>query len=133
MHPARVVDARGAEVGRVQAVELVTVGQRRGLGVSGGDRRYAVAVDVPSATVHLGTSDDLLTDGVGIHDLCWVDAPVAPVGIRSPCRPEPTAVPRPATFTGTGVTFATRQPRVAPGQSVVLYDGDYVLGGGIAG
>jgi tRNA U34 2-thiouridine synthase MnmA/TrmU len=38
----------------------------------------------------------------------------------------------PATFDGSVVTFAERQRRVAPGQSVVLYRGDEVLGGGIA-
>ena len=52
LRPGRVVDATGAEVGRVEAVELVTVGQRRGLGLAGGGApRYAVDVDVASATV----------------------------------------------------------------------------------
>ncbi|MBW3579936.1 MAG: tRNA 2-thiouridine(34) synthase MnmA, partial [Actinobacteria bacterium] len=51
----RVVDLDGVEVGRVPAVELVTVGQRRGLGLAGGgEARYAVAVDVASARVTIG-------------------------------------------------------------------------------
>ena len=131
LHPGRVVDARGSELGSVDAIELVTVGQRRGLGVSGGDRRYAVAVDVAGATVHLGTADDLLTDAVRITELCWVDEPVA-AGTAVAVQAGAHGRPRPGTFTGHGVTYAGRHPRVAPGQSVVLYDGDWVLGGGLA-
>src|SRR5688500_13943619 len=51
----RVVDAGGREVGRVDAVELVTIGQRRGLGLPGGHApRYVVGVDVAAATVVVG-------------------------------------------------------------------------------
>jgi tRNA-specific 2-thiouridylase len=131
LHPARVLDQGGAEIGRVDAVELVTVGQRRGLGVGGGDRRYAVDVDVPARTVRVGTRDDLLVDGVEIADLCWVDNPPAmgdPVMVQVGAHGHP----REATFTGTGLAFAAPQTRVAPGQSVVLYAGDDVLGGGLA-
>jgi tRNA-specific 2-thiouridylase len=131
LHPARVLDQGGAEIGRVDAVELVTVGQRRGLGVSGGDRRYAVDVDVVSRTVRVGTRDDLLVEAVEIADLCWVDKPPAmgdPVSVQVGAHGHP----REATFTGTGVAFAAPQTRVAPGQSVVLYAGDDVLGGGLA-
>ena len=52
LHPARVVDEDGREVGRTDAVELVTIGQRRGLELAGGgDRRFVVDVDVAAATV----------------------------------------------------------------------------------
>ena len=55
LHPARVVDTTGAEVGSVDAVELVTIGQRKGLGVVGaGAPRYAVAVDVQTGHGHGG-------------------------------------------------------------------------------
>jgi tRNA-specific 2-thiouridylase len=132
LHPARVLDHAGAEVGRVDAVELVTIGQRRGLGVGGGDRRYVVAVDVPARTVRVGAIDELLVDGVEIADLCWVDT--APdIGTSVAVQVGAHGRPRAATFTGTGVAFDSPQTRVAPGQSVVLYAGDDdVLGGGIA-
>jgi len=131
LHPARVVDDTGAELGRVDAVELVTIGQRRGLGVGGGDRRYAVDVDVPARTVRIGSRDDLLVDGVAITDLCWVDTAPA-VGTDLTVQVGAHGRPRSATYTGPGVTFAVPQTRVAPGQSVVLYAGDDVIGGGIA-
>ena len=52
-------------MGRVDAVELVTVGQRRGMGHStDGKRRFALSVDVRSATVVVGTADEVLVDEV---------------------------------------------------------------------
>jgi tRNA-specific 2-thiouridylase len=56
--PGRVVDVTGAEVGRVDAIELVTVGQRKGMELAGAaEPRYAVAVDMPAATVTVGSAD----------------------------------------------------------------------------
>lgn len=132
LHPARVVDADDNEVGRIGAVELVTIGQRRGLGVGGGERRYAVDIDVPGRTVRIGSADDLLTDTVELVDRCWVHDPPAP-GTAVTVQAGAHGRPRPAVFTGTGVEFVAPHTRVAPGQSVVLYAGDDdVLGGGIA-
>jgi tRNA-specific 2-thiouridylase len=127
LHPGRLVDTAGRDVGQVDAVELVTVGQRRGFGSAGGARRYALAVDTADATVTVGSLDDLLVDRVRLTGLSWVDAAVTgPVLVQ--CSAHGPAVP--ATFDGEHVTFAARQRAVAPGQSVVLYDHDDVLGGG---
>jgi tRNA-uridine 2-sulfurtransferase len=128
LHPARLVDTAGHDVGRVDAVELVTVGQRRGLGAGGGPRRYALAVDVADATVTVGSLDDLAVERVRLSELSWVDASVTGT-VLVQCSAHGPAVP--ATFDGEHVTFAARQRAVAPGQSVVLYDDDDVLGGGI--
>jgi tRNA-specific 2-thiouridylase len=129
LHAGRVVDVAGVEVGRVDAVELVTVGQRRGLGTGGGARRYAVRVDTAAATVTVGDAGDLLADSVELGALSWVDRPVTgPVEVQASAHGEPVR----ATFDGTAVRFDAAQRRVAPGQSVVMYRGDEVLGGGIA-
>jgi tRNA-specific 2-thiouridylase len=131
LHPGRVVDAvSGEEVGRVAAVELVTVGQRRGLGVSGGSRpRYAIDVDLPSATVTVGPADRLLTDGLDLDDVAWVAGPLEG-GLTA--QTSAHGVPRPATVAGDRLTWATPGPRVAAGQAVVFYEGDEVVGGGVA-
>ncbi len=130
--PGRVVDGSGAEVGRVPAVELVTVGQRRGLGLAGGsDARYAVDVDVASATITVGHAHDLLAAEVVLTALSWVGGPVeGAVLVQTSAH----GAPRPGSFdTGARlVCFDRPAPRVAPGQSVVLYRGDQVLGGGVA-
>jgi tRNA-specific 2-thiouridylase len=130
--PGRVVDhATGAPVGHVDAVELVTVGQRRGLGLPGGsDPRYVLDVDVASATVTVAPPSALLVDHVRLDAMAWADGPIGGT-VLSQCSAH--GAPRPGTFdvaTST-LTWETPQRRVAPGQSVVLYDGDEVLGGGL--
>ena len=131
VHPGRVVDATtGRELGAVDAVELVTVGQRRGIGASG-ERRYVVSVDVGASTVSVGPPDALLTDRVEVRDLTWSGAPVergTSVQIQTSAHGEAVA----ATFDGAGIVFDDPRRRVAPGQSVVLYRDDLVLGGGVA-
>jgi tRNA-specific 2-thiouridylase len=129
LHPGRLVDTSGRTVGSVDALELVTVGQRRGLGSAGGERRYALAVDTSSATVTVGSLDDLLVDHVRLADVVWTGDPAAGQ-VLAQCSAH--ARPVPATFDVDIVWFAERHRAVAPGQSVVLYDGDDVLGGGIA-
>jgi tRNA-specific 2-thiouridylase len=129
LHPGRVVDSSGAEVGRVDAVELVTVGQRRGMGGGGAQRRYALSVDPHSATVVAGGVDELLTDRVELDDLAWHDgAATGPVSVQCSAHGRPVE----AEVHGTTVRFAHPHRRVAPGQSVVFYRDNEVLGGGRA-
>ena len=139
LHPGRVVDAAGSPVGTVTAVELVTVGQRRGLHLAGGaTQRYAVDVDVPGRTVRVGSARDLEVERTAVVAPVWADGPV-----RGPVRAQTSAhgEARPAHVapdeSGDGVTVTWQAPvrRVAPGQAVVLYDaatGELVLGGGTA-
>jgi tRNA-uridine 2-sulfurtransferase len=133
LRPARVVDTAGNDVATIEAVELVTVGQRRGLGVSGTTAVYAVDVDTDAGVVTVGGLDDLMRTEQAIDALTWVGAPVCAgetVLVQTSAHGEASA----ATLTGDGVEWQTRQRRVAPGQSVVLYatDNDRVLGGGLA-
>ncbi len=130
-HAGAVVDPHGHVLGAHDGVEMFTIGQRRGLGVAAGTRRYVVDIDVATATVTLGDRDDLLRDRVLVRDFCAVDA--SPVGRRdlvAQVRAHGTQAA--CTFDGTTVQFATPQPRVAPGQVVALYAGDALVGGGIA-
>jgi tRNA-uridine 2-sulfurtransferase len=135
-HPAAVVDTAGTPVGEVAAVELVTIGQRRGLGLpGGGPKRFVVDIDRAAAVVVVGDEADVLRPGVAVRDISWVDGPVAgPVRVQCSAH----GVAQPATVELDGGVLAVRwdapQRRVAPGQSVVLYDPSdtSVLGGGIA-
>ncbi len=129
--PGRVVDTEGTEVGRVDAVELVTVGQRRGLGLPGRGRepRFAVAVDAGTATVTVGRREDLLDTELALTDLVWADGPVrGPVLAQCSAHGEV----RTGVLDGDVLRWDRPQPRVAPGQSVAFYTGDEVLGGAIA-
>lgn len=133
--PGRVVDRRGVEVGRVEAVELVTIGQRRGLGLAGGGHpRYVVDVDRAAATIVVGDRDDLLVAEQPIEGLRWTHEPVAGE-LRVQCSAHGRAVPATLVEHGSGqgvVRWHEPQRRVASGQSVVAYEGDEVVGGAIA-
>jgi tRNA-specific 2-thiouridylase len=130
-----VVDTAGNRLGEVESVELVTVGQRKGIGLpGGGPKRYVVDVDVASGTVTVGSGSDLLRDELVVDRMTWVDrAVVGPVRVQ--CSAHGQAVP--AAITEDDGTIVVRwdepQRRVAPGQSVVVYDptDTRVLGGGI--
>lgn len=132
LHPGRAVDTAGRPVGDVPAVELVTVGQRRGLHLpGGGGRRYALEVDVATATVVVGGAEDLLVGAVRLEPAWCGDEPAAgtPVAVQASAH----AGVVPARWLGGGeVAFDRPARRIAPGQAVVLYDGDVVLGGGPA-
>jgi tRNA-specific 2-thiouridylase len=137
----RLVDRAGAEVGEVEAVELVTVGQRRGLGTAGdGSPRYALEVDVPAATVVVGGLEELLVTGERTRGWTWVDDAARARGLEAPegLVAQASAHGAPTALAGidgpagaVALHWAEPQRRVAPGQSLVLYDGDVVLGGGV--
>ena len=133
MHPARVVDRAGVAVGEVAAVELVTIGQRRGLGgVGGGDKRYAVDVDVAGRTVVVGDERDLLVDEVTVAGVEWT-GPALGNGDALLAQASAHGRPFAVRFLGGGrLACVEPQRRVAPGQTVALYDGDAVVGAGIA-
>jgi tRNA-specific 2-thiouridylase len=132
--PGRVVDGTtGAEVSRVDAVELVTIGQRKGIGLPGGSTtpRYVTDVDVQRATITVGSARDLLHDLVVLRDVVWADAPVSG-SVVAQCSAHGDV--HRGSFDPATNTLAWDEPRrrVAPGQAVVLYDGAVVAGGGIA-
>ncbi len=142
LHAGRVVDAAsGDAAGEVDAVELVTVGQRRGMGHGDdGRRRYVVAVDVPRRRVTVGPPEAAEADQVGIGRVTWVGEPLAP-GARAiaQCsahgRPMDCTVDGGAGDDGRTVRFDGPQRLVAPGQTVALYDPDTpdaVVGAGTA-
>ncbi len=133
LRSARVVDMSGTQVGSVDAVELVTVGQRKGLGGAGGsDKRYVVNVDTHGGVVTVGEPADLLVRNVALHTVVW--GPGVCESGSYLAQPSAHGVPVSCVFdASTGVvTFSEPHVRIAPGQTVVLYRSDVVAGGGIA-
>ncbi len=140
LRPARLVEADGREVGAVESIELVTLGQRKGLDLGGdGQRRYAIDIDHGTATVTVGPRAALDVPAQAINGLDWSADPV-----DGPFEVQVSAHGRTATADlvtvdaaeddGDAVlVWSEPQRRVAPGQSVVLYHGDRVVGGGTAG
>ena len=134
--PGTVVDREGAELGRVDAIEMVTIGQRRGIGLpGGGPKRYVVDVDVPAGVVTVGDDADLYRESVSVVDTTWVDAPFegrALVQCSAHGATHEATVQ--ANDGGIDVRWTEPQRRIAPGQSVVVYDlhDRRVIGGGTA-
>jgi len=124
-------------VGDVPAVELITVGQRKGLGGSGGaPTRYVVDVDVPARRVTVGSRADLLVGALTVKEWRWVEGATPGhvlVQVSAHGRPRAAAL-EPAGEDGVTVRWTQPERRVAPGQSVVAYDptDTFVLGGGVA-
>jgi tRNA-specific 2-thiouridylase len=136
LHSAELVDASSGEVvGTVPAGELVTVGQRRGLGVAvDGRRRYALAVDVRSRRITVGTSADVVGRRVELDRVSWVGPVLAP-GRRAYAQTSAHGVAAACLWEGDAVVFDEPQPLVAPGQTVALYDDadpDAVVGAAVA-
>lgn len=134
--PARIVDRGGAHLGGTDAVQLVTIGQRRGLGLAGGGpKRYVVDVDRSAATVVVGDEADLLVEATRVHAPVWADRAVSGT-VLAQCSAHGTSRPAVVGADGDGVVVRWQDPqrRVAPGQSVVFYDPTdrYVYGGGAA-
>jgi tRNA-specific 2-thiouridylase len=130
MRAGDVVDAGGDLLGRHSGVASFTIGQRRGVGVAIGERRYVVDIDATTATITLGSRAELLRDRVEVRDLTFVDGELGDRMLHAQMRAHGDAIE--ARLDGSTVHFARPQPRVAAGQVVALYDGDTLVGGGIA-
>ncbi|WCO66406.1 tRNA 2-thiouridine(34) synthase MnmA [Iamia majanohamensis] len=131
LSPGRVVDVDGAEVGAVPAVEAVTVGQRRGLGLQGGTApRYAVDVDVAAATVTVGAEDALRTDAQAVTGAGVAAGPVdgeVAWQVSAHGAPRPGCLVTAADGEAGEVWWRRPERRVAPGQALVAYEGDQVV------
>lgn len=129
----RVVDADGRVLAAHDGVHRFTVGQRRGLGLAGGGRRYVTAIE-EDGTVRLGGAERVIAGGLVAETPNWL-APPPPVGarlavkIRSRFAPQPVRVVR-ADDAGFALVADAGLRAVAPGQAAVLYDGARVVGGG---
>ncbi len=138
LRPARLVDETGVEIGTVDSVEMVTLGQRRGLNLGGdANRRYVVDIDHASATVTVGERHRLLVDEQRVEAVQWSAGPeygASTVQCSAHGAPRSATVePIDGDASSIRVVWQEPQQRVAAGQSVVLYRDDMVVGGGTAG
>jgi len=130
-----VVDAAGNILGDHDGYERFTIGQRKGLGIATYRKRYVLEIVPESRTVVLGDKEDLLANGLTASRVNWLIEP--PAEARLSCtakiRYRHAGVPASVVAEDDGnarIEFAEPQSAVTPGQAVVFYDGDRVLGGG---
>jgi tRNA-specific 2-thiouridylase len=137
LEPGPLLDKRGHILGRHKGIAHYTVGQRRGLGISSAEPVYVVDIKPESNAVIVGQKQDLFTTGQTVKDLNWIsiDSLTDDKEIRARIRSSHTgyaAVISPLDDNRVTVTYREPQVAAARGQAVVFYDGDVVLGGGIA-
>ncbi len=131
--PGPLVASDGEVIAEHGGMVDFTIGQRKGLGVAFGERRYVVDIDAPTATVTLGSKDELLSQGCVVDDVTFVSGS-PPSDSRIQIKVRYRSEPVPAVLSGAGtewsVSFDHPVHAVAPGQAAVFYSGDEVLGGG---
>ncbi len=133
-----IVDGEGNLLGTHQGIAFHTIGQRRGLGLAYTEPRYVTALRPETNTVVVGTLEDLLRRDCSLEDVNWVKIaePVEPIRTFARIRYRAELVPAKVWAEPGGraqVRFDEPQRAVTPGQAVVFYDGDYVVGGGTIG
>lgn len=129
--PGEIVDENGVVLGEHAGIAGYTIGQRKGIGVGGtGDPLYVVRIDAAQNRVVVGPRDALRVTEIDVRDAVWHvgDQEEADVMVRYRSRPVRARVN--ASQGRLLVRLDTAVEGVAPGQSVVCYDGDTVIGGG---
>jgi len=131
--PGPIVDATGEVLGEHEGVLGFTIGQRRGLGIGRHERLFVLNIDAERRAVTVGPSEALMKDALIAKDAAWVSgAPSAPLPVIAKIRsrdPGTEAVVEAEGDQRVVVRFARPVRAVTPGQAVVFYQGDQVLGG----
>jgi tRNA-specific 2-thiouridylase len=128
-------DVSGHVIGRHEGVHRFTVGQRKGLGLSSPVPLYVVGLDAATNSVTVGPRDALQRDSLSASQVNWLSGrePVPGTRITAQIRyrhREAAAAVTPLPDDRVFVAFDEPQTAVAPGQAVVFYDGETVVGGG---
>jgi tRNA-specific 2-thiouridylase len=149
--PGDIVDTQGNKLGQHRGIAFYTVGQRHGLGLSStqylsaGRPPYVIRIEPESNRIVLGPEEELYSQKLTVRNLNWISgkAPREPITVKAKIRykskeAEATLFPphdcepeRSEAEAISNVYFTQPQKAVTPGQSIVFYNMDEVLGGGI--
>ena len=133
--PGAIRDIAGRVVGTHEGVHRFTVGQRKGLRLSSAVRLYVVDIDATEGTVTVGPREALERSQLTASGVNWIAGAPPPDGTRATAQiryrhREAAVTIMPLEDDRVSVRFDEPQYAVSPGQAVVMYDGDVVLGGG---
>ncbi len=136
--PGEMVDAQGNVLGRHPGIQFFTIGQRRGLGLKGnmGAPMFVIRIDADTNTIVLGGEAELLRTSLWASRLNFTSGrvPGGPVEVTAKIRYKASESPATLIPRGDGwaeIRFQQPQRAVTPGQAVVFYQGEQVIGGGI--
>ena len=129
------LDLNGKVIGQHKGAVCYTIGQRKGLGIALGAPAYVCKKDMAANTVTLGPNEALFSTGLLADNWNWIPFPALTEPMRVTAKTRHSQKEHAATFypceDGTAkVFFDAPQRAITPGQAVVLYDGDLVIGGG---
>lgn len=132
----RFLDREGKVIGTHDGMIHYTVGQRRGLGMGFGERLYVLSKNPIDNTITLGYDGDLFANELILRDVNIISGEFPSSPFRAAVKIRYHHKEQPATVTPLGegrlkVVFDTPQRAITPGQWGVIYDGDYVIGGGV--
>jgi len=134
--PGPIVDLAGNTLGEHKGLSYYTVGQRRGLGIAAPEPLYVLHIELERNALVVGRASDLKRQGLLARDTTYVagEVPLGPMEVTAKIRykaKEAKALLVPLEGGGAKLTFLDPQRGVAPGQGVVFYQGEAVIGGGI--
>jgi tRNA-specific 2-thiouridylase len=129
-----IVDRSGAVLGEHRGIHRLTVGQRKGLGLSAAEPLYVLEIDAASRKVVVGKKAELACKGLAAGSVNWIEPPAEDeISAEVQVRYRTPAVPCVLRRDGDerlNVFFREASPSVTPGQAAVFYQGERVLGGG---
>ena len=132
--PGPILDQQGNTVGEHKGLTFYTIGQRKGLGIAA-EPLYVTAIEPDRNAVVVGTKEQTYGTELVANNLNWIAIarPEHPVKVKAKVRyrhPEAEAVVKPLDEDSVYVKFTEPQMAITPGQTIVFYDGDTVIGGG---
>jgi len=133
--PGPILDEQGNLLGSHQGIINYTIGQRKGLGIAAGEPLYVIAIEPEHNAVIVGSQEHVLGDGLVATDVNWsaIEGLTEPITAKAKIRyrhAEADVIITPVDKYNVYVKFKKPQSAITPGQAIVFYDGDIVLGGG---
>ncbi|MDD5093281.1 MAG: tRNA 2-thiouridine(34) synthase MnmA [Dehalococcoidia bacterium] len=130
-----IIDRGGKVLGEHRGIPFYTIGQRKGLGIAAGHPLYVIGIDPQRNTIIVGEEEDLYNDELVASGVNWIalERLQTKMKVKAKIRyrhPEAEAVIAPLENGQVRVKFKEPQMSITPGQAVVFYDGDIVVGGG---
>ena len=134
LQPGEIVDVNGNILGHHNGAAFYTIGQRKGLGIAHETPLYVVKLDIAKRRVIVGDSDEVFSDSLKAIELHWIYPQQFPLKATAKIRYGPRVadcIVYELNEVEVKVTFDKPQRAITTGQSIVFYDDDIVLGGGI--
>ncbi|MFC1970442.1 tRNA 2-thiouridine(34) synthase MnmA [Chloroflexota bacterium] len=133
--PGPILDELGNVLGEHRGIMSYTIGQRKGLGIAAAEPRYVTAIEPDRNAVVVGAKEQTYGSELTASDLNWIAIarPERPITVKAKLRYRPAEAEATVTPRDNGsvyVKFIKPQMSITPGQAIVFFEGDTVIGGG---